>query len=75
MIFIAWKRMCLPTPLFFQKVRNVALLLSSLGTAVLSSPVIVHPEIKWWAGCCITIGTIMSACCQFMVTERYFKAQ
>ncbi|WP_207420213.1 hypothetical protein [Desertivirga brevis] len=50
-----------PTPPFFKKVRNVGLILSALGSALLSAPISLPVAITTVAGYLVTAGLVASA--------------
>lgn len=50
-----------PTPPFFQKIRNIGLLIAALGTSILASPVVLPVLLVNIAGYVVVAGGVMSA--------------
>lgn len=63
------KRAVLPTPKFFQTLRNIGLLLAGVGAAFMASPVQLPGEITEMAGYMVLAGGIISAVSQITVED------
>jgi hypothetical protein len=61
------KRAVLPTPKFFQTLRNIGLLLAGVGASLFASPVQLPGEITEIAGYMVLAGGIISAVSQITV--------
>ena len=60
-------RMNAPTPAFFQKLRNVGLVIAALGGFLLSTPVLLPPLLISIAGYMTVLGGAISAVSQATV--------
>ena len=58
-----------PTPIFFQKVKKVGLIIAAIGTAVLTAPGVVPAVLLSYAGYAITAGTVLVSIAQLTVDE------
>ncbi|MGC8751793.1 hypothetical protein [Hydrotalea sp.] len=62
-----WQRAQAPTPLFFKRLRSLALALSAIATAILTAPVSLPPLVVTVAGYVLTAGTVAGAISQLTV--------
>jgi hypothetical protein len=62
-----WQRAQAPTPVFFKRLRSLALVLSAVATAVLTAPVSFPPLVVTVAGYVLTAGTVAGAISQLTV--------
>jgi hypothetical protein len=62
-----WQRAQAPTPVFFKRLRSLALVLSAIATAVLTAPVSFPPLVVTVAGYVLTAGTVAGAISQLTV--------
>jgi hypothetical protein len=58
-----------PTPTFFQKLRNIGLVLAAISAAVISAPVALPAIITTIAGYLAVAGTVLSGVSQITVPE------
>jgi hypothetical protein len=58
-----------PTPTFFQKLRNIGLLLAAISAAVISAPVAMPAIITTVAGYLAVAGTVLSGVSQVTIPE------
>ena len=58
-----------PTPIFFQKVKKIGLIIAAIGTAVLTAPGVVPAALITYAGYAITAGTVLVSIAQLTVDE------
>ncbi len=58
------ERVASPTPPFFQKIRNIGIVLSAVCTALVSAPVALPAIVVKIAGYLIVAGTVMGAVSQ-----------
>lgn len=63
------KRVKGPTPKFFQKIRNIGLLLTAIGGAIATAPVVLPAVITTIAGYVTVAGAIASAISQTAVED------
>lgn len=63
-------RLTAPTPPFFQKVRNLGLLLTALASSVITLPVELPLAIKEIAGAIAVAGTVMAGLGQAAVNSE-----
>jgi ABC-type xylose transport system permease subunit len=61
-------RVVLPTPTFFQKLRNIGLALAAISAAIIASPVALPTIVVTVAGYLAVAGTVLSAVSQITVT-------
>lgn len=64
------RRLQAPTPPFFKKLRNAGLLLTAVGTAILTAPVSLPAVLTGIAGYLAVAGGIASAISQAAVKEE-----
>ena len=57
-----------PTPTFFQKLRNIGLVLAAVSAGIMASPVILPAIITTIAGYLALAGTVLSGVSQITVT-------
>jgi hypothetical protein len=57
-----------PTPTFFQKLRNIGLLLAAISAAVVATPIALPAIIKTIAGYLAVAGTVLSGVSQVTTT-------
>lgn len=62
-----WQRAQAPTPVFFKRLRSLALALSAVATAILTAPVSFPPLVVTVAGYVLTAGTVAGAISQLTV--------
>jgi hypothetical protein len=58
-----------PTPTFFQKLRNIGLVLAAVSAAIVSAPVALPAIITTIAGYLAVAGTVLSGVSQITVPE------
>jgi hypothetical protein len=58
-----------PTPTFFQKLRNIGLVLAAISAAVISAPVALPAIITTIAGYLAVAGTVLSGVSQITLPE------
>ena len=58
-----------PTPTFFQKLRNIGLLLAAISAAIVSTPVALPAIVTTIAGYLAVAGTVLSGVSQITVPE------
>ena len=58
-----------PTPTFFQKLRNIGLVLAAISAAIVSAPVAIPAIITKIAGYLAVAGTVLSGVSQITTTE------
>ncbi|WP_068244318.1 hypothetical protein, partial [Hydrotalea flava] len=58
-----------PTPVFFKRLRSVALVVTAVATALLTAPVSLPPLVMSAAGYLLTAGTVAGAISQLTVTD------
>lgn len=63
------KRVKGPTPRFFQKIRNIGLLLTAIGGAIATAPVVLPAVFTTIAGYVTVAGAIASAISQTAVED------
>jgi hypothetical protein len=66
----AIKRLKEPTPTFWKKVQLIGIIIGSIGTALISSPLPLPVIVTAISGYLTTIGIVISAISQFTSTER-----
>jgi len=59
-----------PTPTFFQKLRNIGLLLAAISAAIVSTPVALPAIVTTIAGYLAVAGTVLSGVSQITVPEE-----
>ena len=64
------KRLQEPTPRFFQKIRNLGLLLTAVGGAIATAPVALPVMLTTIAGYVMVAGAIASAISQTAVEDN-----
>jgi len=57
-----------PTPTFFQKLRNIGLVLAAISAAIVSAPVAIPAIITTIAGYLAVAGTVLSGVSQITTT-------
>ncbi len=57
-----------PTPTFFQKLRNIGLVLAAISAAIIAAPVTLPAIIKTIAGYLAVAGTVLSGVSQVTTT-------
>ena len=62
-------RLVSPTPTFFQKLRNIGLILAAVSAAIVSSPVALPAIVVTVAGYLAVAGTVLGAVSQITVPE------
>ena len=62
-----------PTPIFFQKVKKIGLIIAAIGTAVLTAPGVVPAVLLTYAGYAITAGTVLVSIAQLTVDEEQLE--
>ena len=62
-----------PTPIFFQKVKKIGLIIAAIGTAVLTAPGVVPAVLLTYAGYAITAGTVLVSISQLTVNEEQLE--
>ena len=63
-------RMQQPTPPFFQKVRNIGLIIAAVGTSILAAPVALPVLLVNIAGYLVVAGGVMSTVGQAVITKE-----
>jgi len=58
-----------PTPTFFQKLRNIGLVLAAISAAIVSAPVAIPAIITTIAGYLAVAGTVLSGVSQITTTQ------
>lgn len=58
-----------PTPTFFQKLRNIGLVLAAISAAIISAPVAMPAIITTIAGYLAVAGTVLSGVSQITIPE------
>jgi hypothetical protein len=58
-----------PTPTFFQKLRNIGLVLAAISAAIISAPVAIPAIITTIAGYLAVAGTVLSGVSQITTTQ------
>jgi hypothetical protein len=58
-----------PTPTFFQKLRNIGLVLAAISAAIVSAPVAIPAIIIKIAGYLAVAGTVLSGVSQITTTQ------
>jgi hypothetical protein len=58
-----------PTPTFFQKLRNIGLVLAAISAAIVSAPVAMPAIITTIAGYLAVAGTVLSGVSQITVPD------
>jgi len=61
------ERLLSPTPTFFQKLRNIGLVLAAVSAAIVSTPVALPAIITTIAGYLAVAGTVLGAVSQITV--------
>ena len=61
------ERLLSPTPTFFQKLRNIGLVLAAVSAAIVATPVALPTIITTIAGYLAVAGTVLSAVSQVAV--------
>lgn len=61
------ERLLSPTPTFFQKLRNIGLLLAAVSAAVIATPVALPAIVTTIAGYLAVAGTVLGAVSQITV--------
>ena len=61
------ERLMSPTPTFFQKLRNIGLVLAAVSAAIVTSPVALPTIITTIAGYLAVAGTVLGAVSQITV--------
>jgi ABC-type xylose transport system permease subunit len=56
-----------PTPMFFQKLRNIGLALAAISAAIIASPVVLPTIVVTVAGYLAVAGTVLSAVSQVTI--------
>lgn len=64
------KRFMAPTPKFFEKIRNISLLLTGISTALLTAPVVLPAVAVTVAGYLAVAGGIASAISQASIKNE-----
>ena len=59
-----------PTPTFFQKLRNIGLVLAALSAAIIASPVVLPTIVVTVAGYLAVAGTVLGAVSQITIPEE-----
>ncbi|HEY9663489.1 MAG TPA: hypothetical protein V6C65_34010 [Allocoleopsis sp.] len=59
-----------PTPPFFQKVRNIGLIIAAVGTSILAAPVALPVLLVNIAGYLVVAGGVMSTVGQAVITKE-----
>jgi hypothetical protein len=63
------ERAASPTPTFFQKLRNIGLVLAAISAAIISAPVAMPAIISTIAGYLAVAGTVLSGVSQITVPD------
>ena len=63
------ERLLSPTPTFFQKLRNIGLVLAAISAAIVSAPVAMPAIITTIAGYLAVAGTVLSGVSQITVPD------
>ena len=58
-----------PTPTFFQKLRNIGLILAAISAAIVSTPVALPAIVITVAGYLAVAGTVLGAVSQITIPE------
>ncbi|WP_192350293.1 hypothetical protein [Algoriphagus sp. Y33] len=58
-----------PTPPFFRKLKKAGLLITAVGTAVLTAPGVVPAVLLTYAGYVVTAGTVLISISQLAVDD------
>ncbi len=64
-----WKRLKAPTPLFFRKLRTMGMLVTAVGTVLLTAPVGLPLLVVQLAGYLTVTGGVLTAVSQTTVIE------
>jgi len=64
-----FERAVSPTPTFFQKLRNIGLMLTAISAAIISTPVAIPAVITTIAGYLAVAGTVLSGVSQVTIPE------
>ena len=64
-----FERAVSPTPTFFQKLRNIGLVLAAISAAIVSAPVAIPAIITTIAGYLAVAGTVLSGVSQITTNE------
>jgi len=59
-----------PTPPFFQKVRNIGLIIAAVGTSILAAPVALPVLLVNIAGYLVVAGGVISTVGQAVITKE-----
>lgn len=59
-----------PTPPFFQKIRNIGLIIAAVGTSILAAPVALPVLLVNIAGYLVVAGGVMSTVGQAVITKE-----
>ena len=62
-------RVMSPTPTFFQKLRNIGLILAAVSAAIVGSPVALPVIVTTVAGYLAVAGTVLGAVSQITIPE------
>ena len=62
-------RMMAPTPKFFKRIRNIGLVLATMGGTIVTAPVSLPPIVTQVAGYVALAGTVASAVSQAVTNE------
>ncbi len=60
-------RLALPTPTFFQKLRNIGLVLAAVSAAIVAAPVALPAIVVTVAGYLAVAGTVLGAVSQITI--------
>lgn len=64
-----FERVVSPTPTFFQKLRNIGLVLAAISAAIISTPVAMPAIITTIAGYLAVAGSVLSGVSQVTIPE------
>ena len=62
-----------PTPIFFQNVKKIGLIIAAVGTAVITAPGSIPAFLLTYAGYAITAGTVLVSIAQLTVDEEQLE--
>jgi hypothetical protein len=64
-----FERLVSPTPTFFQKLRNIGLIMAAVSAAIVGSPVALPVIVTTVAGYLAVAGTVLGAVSQVTIPE------
>ena len=64
-----------PTPPFFKKLRNIGIILASLGGAILAAPITLPTAVVTAATYVVVAGTVATTVSQAVVSDKKGKSE